>query len=245
MNVAVVGGAGYIATHLRPALEARHTLRLVDMKPAAGAEDRSVVGKVEDPELWQQALIGMDAVLWLATAANNPEAGKDLSLMFGCDVNGFYLMLAQARRLRIPRIVLASSLSVYDPLHLRHGPAVTEALPADSWHSYGMSKRLAEFMGQAYVQSVPEATFLAMRLMRPRNDADWGSADPKAESKHSHLRSGYSWPTGPEDSRRLFLAALEFAQPGYHVIQATGDTVGRHYAHHEARRLLGWEARGE
>ena len=94
-----------------------------------------------------------------------------------------------------------------------------------------------EFVGEALVRHDPSVSFVSLRLMFPRNDRDW--TGPRHGSK------SHSFPTGPNDTRRLFGAAIEHAGPGFAVVQATGDQTGAHFIQSHAEQLLGWRPRGE
>ena len=49
MKVLVVGGAGYVGTILRPALDKEHQCVHFDLSPVPGAQERTIIGDVTDP----------------------------------------------------------------------------------------------------------------------------------------------------------------------------------------------------
>ena len=233
MNLLIVGGAGYVGSILRPALEAAHRCRYLDLKPVPGAEDRTVVGSVNDDAAVARAVVGQEALLYLAmgTVNGNRRTVQDIDAAFDVNVQGLYRVLAAALAAGARRVCVASSLSVYRG---RLAACTDETRPADAWDAYGMSKRGGEFICQAAAPHYPDATIVALRLILPRNDADWPASryDPSKERNH--------FATGPEDIRRLFLKALELDRPGCHIVQATGDVTGTRLPNTRAHDLLGW-----
>jgi nucleoside-diphosphate-sugar epimerase len=236
MKLLIIGGAGYVGKILRPTLEERHDCSYLDLNPIPGAEDRCLVGDLNDPALLEQALRGRESVVWLA-AGVNPDAKPremytDTDLAFDVNVKGFYRVLRGAELAGIKRFVYASSLSVHGVCHDREHYPVDEAEPPTAWDAYGMSKRLGEYMGEAWVQRRPEATFVGLRLLRPRNEEDW---------PYFHYRPGRFWyPIGPNDLRRLFLAAIALERPGVYIMQASGDLGGEAFPNSRVAAVLGW-----
>jgi nucleoside-diphosphate-sugar epimerase len=237
MNLLTIGAAGYVGAIIRPALERFHTCRHFDILPIAGAEGRSIVGNVNDDEAIARAVHGMDALLFLAkgkTPGTVPP-GELIDSSFDINVRGYYRTLTAAMKAGVRRVVLASSLSVYK--HLTAGPfPLDESRDPDCVWEYGLSKRLAEFMNEAFAGQYPHAGFLALRLMWPLNEQDW----PGNEYQPGRNR----YPTGPEDLRSLFLAAVDFHRPGAYVVQASGDLGNAVFPNHRAAELLGWRPVG-
>lgn len=83
----------------------------------------------------------------------------------------------------------------------------------------------------------PDVGVIALRLMHPMSEAQF---------KGNEYRRDRRWhPLGPNDTRRLFLAAAECTRhPGFHLVQATGDLGGDLYPNTLAERVLGWKAEG-
>jgi hypothetical protein len=44
--------------------------------------------------------------------------------------------------------------------------------------------------------------------------------------------------------RRLFLAALNCDKPGFHLMQCSGDLMGKKIPNDRAREILGWMPEG-
>jgi nucleoside-diphosphate-sugar epimerase len=240
MNLPVIGGAGHVGTILRPALEAHHTCRYLDLKPIEEAGQRSLVGDVNDEGVLWRALQGIEAILWVAMGTR-PGAGAescyDTDAAFDVNVGGLYRTLTLARRAGITRFVYTSSMSVYRSMHDRTRQPVTEGYPPDAWSAYGVTKHLGEIIGRTWAAQEPGASFIGLRIVVPRTPEDWPG--------NSYV-AGKSWSSmGPGDLRRLFLAALDANTPGAHIVQASGDLGGAACSHEKVFQLLGWLPVGE
>jgi len=234
MNILIVGAGGYVGTSVRPALEYVHRCRHFDIKPIAGVNSDGIVGDVTDVRLARFSVREMDAVLYMAMGSLK----DDIALVresFDVNVQGLYVFLDAAAHAGVKRFVYISTLSVYrspdDPRD--------ESIPADAWNAYGLSKRIGEFICGAAAQQFPGLCAVSLRLMYPRNEKDWPDHvyDPKKGDKQFFA-------LGPNDTRRLFLAALECRQPGSHIVQATGDLNQQRFPHRRVYDLLGWRPQG-
>ncbi|MCX5659392.1 MAG: NAD(P)-dependent oxidoreductase [Planctomycetota bacterium] len=235
MNVLVIGAAGYVGTILRPALEQHHTCRFFDIVPVPDAEGRCMVGSINNDKDLRDAAHRMDAVLFLAMGAKPGHVARSelITSSFEVNVCGYYRTLLAGVRAGATRFILASTLSVYYPLTNPLRRPLTEETPPDAiMEPYGFSKRVAEFTNEAFAAKYPKCTFLALRLMWPRSEKDWPG--------NEYTPGQYWYPQGPEDLRRLFLAALDFDTPGAHAVQTTGDLGNDVYPNTKATQLLGW-----
>ncbi|MFW6060726.1 MAG: NAD-dependent epimerase/dehydratase family protein [Phycisphaeraceae bacterium] len=243
MRLLLIGGAGHLGGIVRPALEAEHTCRYLDLKPVPGAEDRTIVADVNDDEALQRAVEDIDVVVYMALGAGEPvpvgpkrapSKHSDPDIAMRVNVLGVYRALRHGLEAGVRRFVHASSLSVYAsdgrPFPIR------EDMPMNAWATYGLSKRLAEEVCRAAVDRYPDASILALRLMRPLSEPMWNERHGRRVGKH---------PLGPRDAQRLYLAAVRFDRPGFHVVQASGDVAGEHIPHDRAAELIGWTPRGE
>ena len=236
MRVLVIGGAGYVGSILRPALEEHHDCTFLDLRPVAGARGRCLIGDVNDEAVLAQAMAAQEAAVWLAMGGSVADGNSHCLTgpAFEVNVRGFYRFLRAAEQAEIRRIVFSSSLSVYERARARG--RICERVEPDAWQPYGLSKRLGERLCELDAQRVPEATVVSLRLMLPKNEADWPGNEYAAERSYH--------PLGPEDVRSLYLAALRLVQPGAHAVQATGDLGGKQYPNDAATALLGWVPQG-
>jgi nucleoside-diphosphate-sugar epimerase len=241
MKLLIIGGAGYVGKILRAPLDERYECRYLDLHPIPEVADRCLVGDLNDSALLERAMDGVDGVVWLAAGVKADvgprETYGDTDFAFDVNVKGMFRVLNAAARADVRRFVFASSLSVYGSCYDRDHYPLDEADPTTAWDPYGMSKRIAEFMGDAWVQRSPDNTFVALRLLRPRNEEDWPGYE---------YRPGWNWyPLAPNDVRRLFVAAIELERPGVFIMQASGDLGGEAFPNSRAAEVLQWRPRGE
>ena len=237
-RVLLVGGGGHVGRILRPAFEAQYEVYYYDLNPVPDAESRTTVGDVIDKSAVQRAVADMDVVVYLAMGAvSHEDKAEHARSNFEVNVHGVYRVLKEAMRAGVRRFVYASSLSVYD--NIARSPGTDESTPTNAWDVYGVSKRLGEHVCEMAAARYPDASVTALRLMRPLDEQQFEKYQKREHSeKLSH-------PTGPEDIRRLFMAAVALDEPGMHTIQATGDKEGVYYPLTRARQVLGWSPQGE
>jgi nucleoside-diphosphate-sugar epimerase len=244
MKLLVVGGAGYVGRIIGPVLETVFDCTYFDIKPIKGCEDRTILADVSDKEKVQQAVAGMDAIIYLAMGvgpkspnpAENPNV-NDINAAFDVNVRGLYHFLYASLAAGTKRFIYVSTLSVY---HQRWKDIVLdENTPADSWHPYGLSKRAGEFICGCAAQTHPGACITAIRLITPRNEQDW------PPYRYDPAKSRNSCATGPKDTQRLFVAAANFDKPGFHLLQASGDISDSYLPNTRANELFGWLPKNE
>jgi nucleoside-diphosphate-sugar epimerase len=235
MNVLIVGGGGYVGTSLRPALEQQHRCRHFDIRPVPDSDPSSIVGDVTDEGLAKKAVEGMDAVIYLAMGGlKDPNTITRTS--FDVNVHGLYVFLNAAGNAGIRRFVYTSTLSVYKSSQLSH----RESEPADEWRPYGITKRIGETLCRAAADEFPGLCAVSLRLVLPRNEQDW----PNFIYNRS-IGAKNTCALGPNDTRRLYLAAIACEKPGAHVVQATGDLDQVLFSHERVNALLGWLPQGD
>ena len=107
-----------------------------------------------------------------------------------------------------------------------------------------MSKRLAETVCDAAAQAIPGMGIVSLRLLMPANDESFAVRKaPPIDANGNQPRWRY---LGPNDARRLFVAAVEYStNPGHHVFHAAGDVEARWFPCTKAKEQMGWSPRGE
>jgi nucleoside-diphosphate-sugar epimerase len=238
MKVLILGAAGYVGTIIRPAFEAAHQVTYSDMIAIPGAEDRTIVSDIEDTERLAPAFVGMDCVIYLPYGRTKFREADNVDLGFNVNVRAVYKCAKLALDHGASNFVYASSLSVFKDLW--DTPPLSEKRTPDAAWVYGITKWLGEQTCQILSLNSPQTTFLMLRLILPRQEHEWTK-----EEKFDPNRSDNKCAIGPNDTRRLFLAAASLRQPGYHVVHASGDLLGKIIPNDKIKALLGWEPSNE
>ncbi len=164
MKVLVTGACGYKGTVLVPKLlKAGHQVVAVDIMwfgnylvPHANLRVvQSDVRKLDNKD-WE----GVDAIIHLASIANDPCGDLDPKLTWEIGALATMQIADTATRMGIKRVIYASSGSVYG---VKSDPQVTEDLPLDPISEYNKTKMVAErvllsYAGDMIVQIVRPAT---------------------------------------------------------------------------------------
>jgi nucleoside-diphosphate-sugar epimerase len=234
MRVLVIGGSGYLGTLMTPFLARCYDLRVFDLHPPTVRDIEYVQGSVSDPEALASAVVGMEAVLYMAMGSH-PHIGGDHAPIkarvsaFDVNVKGLHLALYAAASAGVGHAVYTSSMSVYSDKGVGRDGAV-EGTPPDATDVYGFTKRLGEEVCRnacrAWGMSVN-----ALRLYLPVPETRWMAEAGKGAPT--------PWTTA-EDTARALLAALEY-RGGFQAFTISGDYEQSLLCLTKAKRLLGWE----
>ena len=223
-TIALTGGAGMMATLLRPYLAAAgHTVRLLDLAEADGPGPRESVhvGSVSDPDFMLAALDGVSAVIHLG-GLHREKAWAEL---VATNITGTQVTLEAARRNGVERVLLASSTHAVG-FHPTGAAAKDEVLVPRPDTYYGVSKAAVEALGSLYADKY------GMKVVSARIGT--GGERP------GNVRTLGSW-LSPADSFRLVEATLnDQGAPGHHVVWAVSAN-SRGWASLDAGRRIGFE----
>jgi len=164
MKILVTGGCGYKGSVLVPKLLAQdHVVTVLDTmwfgNYLPGHQNLTVIeGDVRDFDL--VPLEGMDAVIHLASVANDPCGDLDPKLTWEISALATMKLADNAVRAGVERFIYASSGSVYG---VKEEDQVTEDLPLTPISEYNKTKMVSErvllsYMDQMSVQIVRPAT---------------------------------------------------------------------------------------
>ena len=138
MNIAIIGGSGFVGTRLIQFLDGQQVLKNIDKRESHFYPEITHIANVLDKETLARELQGMDAVVLLA--AEHRDDVTPISLYYDVNVQGMRNTLEAMERNGIKRLVFTSSVAVYG-LN-KENP--NEDFPADPFNRYGKSKWQAE-----------------------------------------------------------------------------------------------------
>jgi nucleoside-diphosphate-sugar epimerase len=237
MRVLIVGGSGYVAGLILPALEARHAIRILDRRPPRLSTVEHVAGSATDPGALREACAGVDAVLHCAmgnSASRTPEGARD---SFDVNVTSVHLTLLAAHAAGVPHAVHISSLSVYRDLMARR---LDESVPPDATDLYGLTKRLGEQVCRAAAAEYGLSVNI-LRLTWPTPDElwpVWGAGQPPELLRAADGSTVEA--TAASDLGAAVLSALAHRN-GVQVFTISGDRSAGLWSTAKAREVLGWQ----
>jgi UDP-glucose 4-epimerase len=148
MKVLITGGAGFIGSHLGEGLLAEgHDVVVIDNEatgrrehvPAGARYLRGDVSRLDDLE--PAFRLGLDAVCHIAGQVSIIRSFDDPVVDLRTNVQGTVRVLQLCLRYRVPRLLFASSMSVYGHADVLPTPEETPCRPVSY---YGISKYAAE-----------------------------------------------------------------------------------------------------
>ncbi len=153
MRVLVTGGAGFIGSHVVDAVAASgHEPVLFDVAASVHHSPReveSVIGSVLDPEALTQAMIGCDAVIHLAAAADVDDVTRNPVRAEQLNSRGTLNVLEAARTTGVRRVLYASTIWVYGASESAH-PLDEDAPLGAPDHLYTATKLAGEMYCGSY-----------------------------------------------------------------------------------------------
>jgi nucleoside-diphosphate-sugar epimerase len=245
MRVIITGAAGQIGREMVDELSDSHELRLIDRSPVPGrvscvadlASLRATSGWLRRfgsrSGQWTELFEGADAVLHLAAEPSPMAIWKQVlhdNIQATCNV------IDVAARLRIRRVVYASSVLAVEALerelapacYSADGPKIGSEVSPRPLTPYGVSKATGELIGRMFVDGGKLASFLAVRI------GHYQRGEPKSEQlRRLWVRAG--------DLRRLLRRCLEAHVEGFHVVYGISGQPMNPFDLSHTRRLLSWD----
>jgi nucleoside-diphosphate-sugar epimerase len=235
MNVLVVGGAGYVASLVMPALAGQHAVRVLDLQPPRTPVEHVIGSATEYADL-ARAVDGMDAVIHCAMAGHEGMTPQGVAGAFDVNVKSVYLTLLAAHGAGVPHAIYISSMSVYQDLTARR---LDETVDTDATDLYGLTKRLGEQVCQAAVAEWGLSVNV-LRLTWPTPDDVWPAWARWGTAQTFHTDDGtLIQPTRASDLGQAMLSALDHRE-GFDLFTISGDQSARLWSTDKARRVLGW-----
>lgn len=224
LPVTVVGGAGFLGSHLAARLAALGAeVRVLDsFEPGSGADPENLAsltdpalsprlelhrGDLRDPVAADRALDGAAVIFHLAAVNGHRESMADPAADFAGNFRGALSLFAAAtRRAPAARIVFAGTRQIYAPAQ----PASGFGLPAREDHpisppdAHSIHKEAAEHLGRHWARTGP-GSFSVLRLTNcygPRQPLVGGSAGFTGRFLAQALTAGEITILGNPDLRR-------------------------------------------
>lgn len=149
MNIAIIGGSGFVGSKLLKKLfeTSNYNLINIDKQESADFPQITRIGNVMDKEQLINLLKGQDVVILLA--AEHRDDVSPTSLYYDVNVQGMKNTLAAMEINGISRIVFTSSVAIYGLD--KDNP--DESFPADAFNHYGKSKWEAELVLQQWYKT--------------------------------------------------------------------------------------------
>jgi dTDP-4-dehydrorhamnose reductase len=225
MHVVITGASGNIGRAVTEALEGRHTLTLIDRKPAGGREVTQV--NLSDFAAVLDAMPTADAVIHLGANPNEAEWQDILTNNFIATYNVFEV----ARRKGYRRIVFASTVMTYDGYQGREeGVVLTPERHAWPMTYYACSKRFGEDLGKMAARKHGIGVVCIRLGWYPHFPID-----PEA------LRRNRVTVLGRADCQRLFTRAVEAEGVEFAVLNGMSREAAARFDLEPGRRLIGYD----
>ena len=256
MNVLVVGGAGYIGSHMvRRLADAGHRPVVLDNLStgfsAAATTAPLVVGEMADSELVCQVLEdhSIDAVMHFAACALVGESVENPAKYYQNNIGATLSLLESMRRTGVKKIVFSSTCATYG---VPRTIPISEREPQEPVNPYGFTKLACERMLSDYAHAY-QFGYAALRYFNAAGAAPSGEIgeDHRPEShlipivlqvalgQREHISIfGDDWPTPDgtcvrdyihvDDLGDAHLRALERLEPGTEIRVNLG--TGRGYS---------------
>ena len=179
-KVLVTGGAGFIGSHLTEALcESGNEVRVLDDLSSGNLENLAAVeseieffqGSVADESLVKQAIEGVELVFHEAALASVPASVDNPVASHQACATGTVVILDQARRAGVRRVVFAASSSCYGD---QPTLAKRESDPLAPLSPYAAAKIASEFYLRAFFETYGLETvgLRYFNVFGPRQDPD-------------------------------------------------------------------------
>ncbi|MDP9237994.1 MAG: NAD-dependent epimerase/dehydratase family protein [Chloroflexota bacterium] len=168
MRVAVTGGCGFIGSHVVDKLRDQHLeVRVLD---SMGTPHRDDVQHVRVDIMDQQALEGatrdIDVIYHLAAVADVNNVAADPTGSVALNILGTANVLESARRNRLRRVILASTVWVYGATREDRVDETSTFDPALTGHVYTTTKIASEMLCHDY-QTLYKVPFTVLRYGIP------------------------------------------------------------------------------
>ncbi len=120
MKILITGGSGFIGSHICEFYQERaEEIRILDnlrtgyKKNLDGLKHTFIEGSITDRELVAKAVEGVDYIFHMAALVSVPESMEKIRECIDLNVNGLLVVLEEASKAGVKKVVLASSAAIY------------------------------------------------------------------------------------------------------------------------------------
>lgn len=157
-SVLVVGGSGFIGTHLTTRLLALgHRVAIFDKAPSAAHPQLVTIGDVRDARALVAAAAGHDCIISLA--AEHRDDVRPAARYFEVNVGGARNLINAAAESGVARLIFLSTVAVYG----LDQPCADESAPIKPFNDYACSKAEAEKVYSRWAAAEPARSLLILR----------------------------------------------------------------------------------
>lgn len=151
MNIAVIGGSGFVGSKLIDLLVNQHEygIKNIDKLPSISFPDLSVLGDVLDKDSLTTLLKDIDVVVLLA--AEHRDDVTPVAAYYDVNVGGLKNTLEAMKENNVSRLIFASSVAIYG----LNKDNPDENFAAEPFNHYGKSKWQAEEVLQEWYKNNP------------------------------------------------------------------------------------------
>jgi nucleoside-diphosphate-sugar epimerase len=158
-RILIVGGSGFIGTHLTTRLLALgHEVAIFDKAPSAAHPHRVTIGDVRDAPALAAAVAGCECIINLA--AEHRDDVLPTSLYFAVNVGGAENLVRAAVEHGVARLIFFSTVALYGLVQ----PCADEAAALKPFNAYAQSKAQAE---KVYSLWAAVDTARSLLILRP------------------------------------------------------------------------------